>query len=319
MTRTLSSLVALTSLSALLLSTGCLGKLDSDLTGVLPDERIKINLPLESAAKGLDDGEEKEWAEFYLFTAEVTEDVNGFIVWVLGTVEGVTSTYPPSYVNEEESEATWGPYSKSLDPVETQIRVAHDLETDVYDWYIEQWPKEDASSIYAIVTGEVDPGATEDTSTGRFLVDFSTAAELDPTVDNVGTFDVDYEIREDGAGAAVSWTDFGAAGRDANYLYDQTNAGDGTMDLAMEGDVNDNGTMETLVIRSRWLPSGAGRSDVYVTGGDLGEERKTASECWGTSFEREYYTDTFTGGVGTTEGDAATCVFADTQYSTLSL
>lgn len=302
MTR-LPALLALVGLSA------CLPA--SPLTEVLPDERIKVNLPLATAAK---DGT-RDWATWYLATAEVTENVNGLIGYVLVLVDTITTWYPPSYVNEDRTSATWGPWADALDPVETVLHVTHDVETDMYTWGFDQWPKdltdEDARTV---VAGEVDPGATREASTGRFVVDFTTIHELDPTEEGTGTFTVEYDIRTDGASAWATFEDFGPEGLQATYFYDQAEDGSGTMDLVLTVDLNPGtgtGTEETLYVRSRWTAEGAGRSDVIGTGGDLGTADATLSECWSTSFERVYYTDDYS---GAEEGDAAACVFPDASF-----
>ena len=45
-----------------------------------------------------------------------------------------------------------------------------------------------------------------------------------------------------------------------------------------------------------------------MAGGDLGATQAIASECWGTSFQRTFYTDNAS--FAPTEGDPATCAFA---------
>ena len=66
---------------------------------------------------------------------------------------------------------------------------------------------------------------------------------------------------------------------------------------------------EDSVLRSRWLPDGAGRTDARISGGDLGALEVTASECWGRNFRRVYYTDS--ADFAPTEGEVAACAFAD--------
>jgi hypothetical protein len=41
---------------------------------------------------------------------------------------------------------------------------------------------------------------------------------------------------------------------------------------------------ERLTIHSRWLATGAGRSDMKVTDGDLGPDQRDATECWDEAF-----------------------------------
>ena len=46
-------------------------------------------------------------------------------------------------------------------------------------------------------------------------------------------------------------------------------------------------------MKSRWSQTGAGRSDVKVTRGDLGTNEGTISECWDANFASQYLTISF--------------------------
>lgn len=296
------------------IASGCFLLPGSELSEVLPDERIAINMPIASdLAK---DGD-KEWSTFYLWTAEVTEDVNWMTGTVLYWVDTITTQYPPSYVNDQHDEAIWGPWTDGpLDPVETQLRVSHDLETDAYSWGFERWPKDqDAEAGVTVVTGEIDPGTTREESTGRFVVDFSTINELDPTEGATGEFAVEYDIGTDGVSGTAMFADFGPTNINAAYTYEQTFGGEGAMDLMVDSDLDPAmgaGLAEQLIMHSRWMPDGSGRADVLVRGGDLGDEIGTATECWNTSFEAVYYADHHS---GYEEGDPSLCAFSDAEYT----
>ncbi len=300
-------------LAATALSSGCFLLPESELTEVLPDDRIQVNMPL--ASELAKDGD-KEWSTFYLWTAEVTEDVNWMAGIVLFWVDTITTQHRPTYANADQSEAIWGPWSEGpLDPVETQLRVSHDLETDAYAWGFERWSKDETvEDAVAVVAGEVDPGATREASTGRFVVDFDTINEMDPTEEATGTFTVDYDIDPDGVVATAAFEDFGPDGIDADYAYEQIHGGEGSMDLVVEADLDPTtgmGLAETLAIHSRWLADGSGRADVVVRGGDLGEVVGYASECWNSSFEAVYYVEDHT---GYEDGDASLCAFDSPEY-----
>lgn len=295
------------------ISSGCFLLPSSELSEVLPDDRITINMPL---ASDLAKDEGREWSTFYLWTAEVTEDVNLMTGTVLFWVDTITSQYAPGYVNAEQNEAIWGPWNDGpLDPTETQLRVHHDLETDGYTWGFEQWNKDQTAEDHqTVVAGEVDPGATHDASTGRFVVDFSTINELDPTEQATGEFAVEYDISLDGVSGTAMFSDFGPTHFDAAYRYDQSFGGQGSMDLILDADLDPAtgaGLNEVLVMHSRWMPDGSGRADVMVRGGDLGEAVGFATECWSSSFEAVYYHEAHT---GYEEGDASLCAFELPEY-----
>ena len=289
----------------------------SDLSEVLPDERIQVNLPMDegTTAKGLAK-DEIEWSTWYLFTASTTENINAMIASVLFWVDTVTTNHRPSYVDRDTNQAEWGPWSTALDPVETMLWVDYDIDNDAHAWGFDQWPRdaerEDATTV---IIGEVDPGATREISSGRFDVDFNTINELDPTETTTGLFQVEYDIHESGVTAQAIFTDFGEDQLDATYAYDQLFEGDGMMDLVLTADVNpESGTAleESWYTRSRWKADGSGRVDIRVTGGDLGELVANISECWSNGFEQVWYSESLT---GIETGDASLCAFDQPEYN----
>ena len=290
----------------LALLTACDLDFGSDYAEVLPDERLAIDMPVASTyAKSVDD---KEWAEFYLLTAQVTDDVNGLIGTVLGTIDLVTD-YRPTSFDRESHTAVWGPMTDALDPNEWFLTVDYEPASDEYTWVIEARPK-DSDDSFAVAAGEVDAGATRLESTGRFALDFDQIAALDPTENTFGKFYVEYALLDTAASAQAWFEDAGEERADAYYDFTQVDGGEGRMDLVWVGDTaaaTGAGLDEVLLIRSRWQADGAGRSDVYVTEGDLGEDVVAINECWDTGFERVYYADNSPGSEPV--GDEAACVF----------
>lgn len=282
---------------------------------VLPDERVLINMPTEDAsAKDAADG---EWSEYYLFTARVTDDVNGLIGMTLTLVDFVTQL-EPSYADVEENHAAWGPYSDALDPVETMLWVEYAPQSDTYTWAFQQKPKgADDSEYITVIAGEVDEGATHEVNSGRFAIDFSAMQELDPNVSLSGVFYSDYAIHEDGVDATAAFEGFAEGDSepvDAGYAYEQSDGGEGAMDLAWLGDATGDGQDETHIVRSRWTAEGAGRSDAYLTGGQLGDVAGTVSECWDTQFNTAYRIEAFLG-FEDEQGDVGLCAWAEPEWS----
>ncbi len=300
------------STSLLALAVGC--QSGSEYADLLPDDRLLIQLPAEgeASAKGLD-ADEDGAADFYEVTADVTRTVNGFVGAVLFTLDELVNEVPPSSIDAATHTATWGPWSRPLDAMETQVVVTLDPEARSATWAVEQWSKSDASGVIQVIHGEVDPGATREASSGRFTVDFDAMAALDPVKDDEGIFTVEYELRPDGAGGTASYvrTSDGAV---ASYGYDRVQGGDGRMELLVVDDATgDPSLVETLAIRSRWTWQGEGRSDVMLTGGDLADRVAHATQCWDASFSEVYWVDDFGG--FPEEGDPAACAFSDASYA----
>ncbi len=89
---------------------------------------------------------------------------------------------------------------------------------------------------------------------------------------------------------------------DETYHFAQDQAGRGNFRFVVDADFNQPGenkpAKEHLDVQSIWTASGAGRSSVTVTGGDVAIDLAAASlsttlvatQCWGTSFQTVYQT-----------------------------
>ncbi|HND32212.1 MAG TPA: hypothetical protein PKY30_16660 [Myxococcota bacterium] len=274
-------------------------------TDGLPDNRLLIQLPTSSSSgKSLSKAEEKNWSTYYLLTAQVTDQVNGMVGFVLGLTTGIVSTQRPTTYDEDNGFAEWGPYADTLDPVETVLWVQHN-DDNSYSWGYDQWPKEDETARVTVVTGEVDAGATKESSTGRFTIDFTTIHQMDPTsAIQQGSFSSEYSLSPTLSSNTVTVADYTLTSFDGVYAYAQGDAGDGTMDLKVAYDAYPGSADELHTVTSAWTPEGAGRADATLSGGDLGSQSGAASECWSTSFERVYYTEDWSSLV---EGDPTLC------------
>ncbi len=72
-----------------------------------------------------------------------------------------------------------------------------------------------------------------------------------------------------------------------------------------------------MTIKSRWLETGAGRSDLKAKGGDLGTLEATASECWDEGFASRYFNLSYD--ASKNYGAETACMFKSAEFSTLSL
>ncbi|MCA9673448.1 MAG: hypothetical protein H6708_08760 [Kofleriaceae bacterium] len=273
-------------------------------------EDVQIKLPDNAGAKPGTDvlGETSPW---YVVTRQVTRDLNGGTAWVLIVVHSIVQ-FPPT--SHDGDSYTWGPWDGSaLDPARYRL-VVTELADGSYDWTLDGQSKTQADADFeTIISGNAVPGDTEGTGTGDFTIDFDAAERVNP-IDNDarGVVAVTYDLPDRHLDMSVSTVEI----RDGvevpvDYEYAYTEGADraGDMTFAFHGDTDDEGTAaEDAVIRSRWLATGAGRADVRITSGDLGDLQVTASECWDTSFAQVYYADS--GDFVTPEGDEANCAFA---------
>jgi len=275
-----------------------------DYSWVLPDDRVLVDMPAARRAAG-------DESELRNQSLEVAGDVNGFIDGVLTDISAITE-FEPTWGNEEETQALWGPWTD--DGIDGALYVQL-MDDDSYEWALIARPEGTGEDDWvALVGGQVDPGATETTGSGSFAVDFDAISSLggEPAT---GVFATSYDVRENSVDAVAAFEAFaeqpGDPAVDAVYRYGNDRQG-GYMDLVYEADATDGGELETYILRSRWVKGGAGRGDAYVTGGDLGPLVYQASECWdegGTVvFDENNYELTTTGSVDD-------CAFAEPQWN----
>jgi len=293
-------------LLALSLLTGACIKQDQtpdELRTAIPtSDQVGIKLP-GSADKTLG-----QLANWYVSTRDVTRTFNGGSAWVLVTVHTIVE-FPVTTVNGNTY--TWGPWSgDALDPANYKLDVTA-VGDGTYTYQLQGQPKTVAGAPFeTIISGTSDPRAGEDKGTGEFFIDFDAAKRVNP-VDNAnskGTVDAKYDLAAKHLELNIASTNDAGSPVNAEYKYDAQADGGGAMLFDVLGDAGGGPAFEESTLRSRWEANGAGRADGRVTGGDLGATTVTASECWGTTFQRTYYTDS--AAFAPTEGNVADCAFA---------
>jgi hypothetical protein len=271
-------------------------------------EQIQIHLPDGAQQQALG-----QIADFYLLTRGVTRSLNAGAAWVLILVHLIVEQ-PPTTV--DGNVYTWGPWEGSgLDPARYRLVVTAN-DDGTYDWTLDGQNKQSGDPYLTIIDGhavpDADPGEAPYRGSGDFTIDFDAGEQVNP-IDNTpdtGNVLVTYDL-------AARVVTMHAEGVDAlnnpasfDYFYSDNEDGSGDFQFALDGDVENNGSAaEEALIRSRWLGTGAGRSDAMVSSGDLGDISATASECWDTRYLRVYYTDS--ANWQPTEGSAADCAFSD--------
>jgi hypothetical protein len=279
-------------------------------------ESIREALPQASAVqvKVPDQGARVlgETATFYTITRGVSVDLNLGAAAVLGLVRAIVSQPVTSI---EGDTYIWGPWTEALNPSEFRLTVEEHVPGE-YDWSLEGRRKDaGAGAPYeSVVAGLAIPGRPL-RGQGTFTVDFDVAERLDPAGNSgAGRIAVDYDLEAEPRSVVMDYerseTPPGGVATDVTFHYEYRVAADDSGDFlfTVHGDLDNNGSAwETVDIRSRWQPTGAGRSDVHVEGGDLSPAQLTGIECWDASFGRVYWTDSL--GWQATEGDAAACVY----------
>lgn len=269
-----------------------------------------------------------ERSDLYSITRAITVVVNTGTAAVLTLVRTITE-YPPSSISGQT--AVWGPYSEPLSPNTWRLTVDR-LAPGQFHYVLEAKAKAVADASYlTVLSGHHNlstPGAHRRAhlpayGSGDFVLDWDAAQMLPEHDDNVGKASFVYsrvsptsEIDIDVAFTQVRDKDTGML-IDATYGYVATPGAGGSFDFKQIKDtIATTPALETSTFHSRWLESGAGRSDVQIRGGDLGAAQATISECWSGSFLSVYMTNSY-GDAAKMWGTETACAFPTAVYSAL--
>lgn len=308
--------------------TGCgLGAADEYRNAVPRSEQVAMKVPgstgqaLESTRQAL----EGDKAAFYELTRGVSYFVNGTGYAVLTLVRTITE-YPPTKLDEEAGVAVWGPYTEALSPNTWRLTVRKKGEKE-YVYALDAKAKNDPDDAFVhILTGDhVSTGKV--TGHGTFLLDMDAARTLpehDKDAQGTAAYTYSRDSLEDTLKVDAVFTQVKdkESGRlvDATYKYTSDEKTGGSLEFQFQGDIDDSKAtqLENMTLNSRWLRNGAGRSDVKVSGGDLGTVEHTANECWDSNFASRFLRASFDPSLD--YGEASACGdLADARYSTLRL
>lgn len=275
--------------------------------------------------------------EFYISTVQITREVNLGVMGMLTFLDEVL-TYPPT--EEENGKAIWGPFPPdALEPVEIRV-IIEKTGDNKFEFSFEARPKSSEDEWMQWYFGEnTTDGKTARHGMGSFTVDWDAMREYNPTVAEEGKIKVVYDTITSGRTIDVEFIDF--KGKDdeekinADYHYKENADMSGEFDFIAKADIHkdmEDGAeypkKEDWLFNTRWLSTGAGRSDVTITGGDIEAyciwaqclERAVFSECWGVDFfvdysiENYYSQDDEIMNSEKEAGDESACVFDEKTY-----
>ncbi|MFZ5440756.1 MAG: hypothetical protein ACOZQL_12165 [Myxococcota bacterium] len=261
------------------------------------------------------DGLEGQTSDFYRFTRGVTVLVNGGTGAVLNLVHRITQ-YPATSVTNDS--ARWGPHTEPLSPNTWMLTVTRTA-ANTWDYVLQGRGKSEPDSAFRVVLSGTHVALGPTTGSGSFLIDFDQAHALPENDGNVGTVAVTYArpSLSDPTHIDADFTNVkdGAQLVNARYRYAATPGQGGTLDFELDKDFVAGGALEHGKVRSRWLETGAGRSDVEGSGGDL-QSAVTISECWDADFLSRYQHASYAAALD--YGTEARCAFTSAQYATFA-
>lgn len=310
-----------------LLATAC----GRDFRAGLPTkEMVQVEFP-QSSSQGLQaDGElsnakvsnalQGQLSDGYVLTRSATGMVNGGALAVVRLIKAITDNPPTSSAGNT---AVWGPGHDTLSRNTYRLTVVN-THGNEYAYKLEGRANEAPDSAFVPLLTGSHVATSETVGHGGFLLDFDAAATLPEHDGNVGSVEIGYGNDGDGGAVGVlarfeNVLDQDTGARvNANYAYASVPNVGGAFEFAVRKNLNPNEgtTLENFTIKSRWLSSGAGRSDAQVSGGDLGANQATWNECWDTSFLSQFLAVSYdtTAGYGT---ESANCAIQGAEYANL--
>jgi hypothetical protein len=265
-------------------------------------------------------------SDWYITTRAVTVSVNAGALAV-GTLVKLVTNYPATTVGPDS--AVWGPWQGPLDPIEWKVTITR-IAPHQYQYQFDGRDKHAQTAPYAtVLSGMHSPGLDaqgnemEGFGTGSFTLDWDARATLPQPDNNVGTANYTYDHMGPSTVVHIAAKfrqvkDDNQPGKrvDVDYAFVQNPGADGSMDFLYNVPADTTSAGGLGKVHSRWMWSGAGRSDVSVTttGSTL---TYTLSECWDTSYLSVYKSVPISTAATDNYGSLSSCVFQDTQYSTL--
>ena len=280
---------------------------ESFLTALPSRKTLEITAPTAHAPAALSEGSAAavgETASLYVLTRQMTGQVNGFVGGALDTLGAISRT-PPAATGPDA--AAWGPFTDALSPVAGRLIIAR-VGPGAHIFRLDLRSKSGTDADYEPFLQGASTGASPaGPSQGSFSVDLDLAHRLDPVAKPTQGHVV--------AGWAVTpgQREVQVHLGDVHRPNDPPSSADISSVLRADGSgslVFDAHANLVGQVRSRWDPSGAGRADVEVHGGDAADGAQV-TECWDTRFDRVYANGVAPYGGTASEGDPSACVFGE--------
>ena len=235
-------------------------------------------------------------AELAQTTHNAIAMVNGLLTDVLGLIDAIRTNEPTS--RQGDVSRTWGPFPDATHPGWLwRLIVARDsLDPSTFDYDLEAATSAAPDKWIDFVTGSFDPAGGSSQGSGSVTADFGALGmagfPLDSDTMSLSTLTISYQnFRTQGQPITVSMT-VNRSTPDANGVTSATISyqlladGSGQMTFTLVGNIVLGPAIETVVVTSGWLPSGAGMATLVVQSGDA--MGSTQTECWDATFTAVY-------------------------------
>jgi len=289
--------------------------------GLNTAEQVSLARSTEAEAS-CDAASEEDSAAFYQQGCKVASFVNGVVNDVLGMVANITAHQP--------SQATdggwmWGP--AQADDGATQVFFMRQNGEGGYEYALQGLPPDagEDTALITMIAGEIFEGNSATDNVGDFKISYDNIATVHPSQEAGGRAYYVYDRLDTQTGVEAQMEDLLTGDGQVHNIkvdYDVNSDNSGTLRYGVTDDIyqpedapEDTTAQELGKVNTRWLSNGAGRSDVTVTGGDLGEATAYRTQCWDVAYLSVY--DAFYLDATQTyyrSGDSAQCVFEDPEF-----
>ena len=277
---------------------------DLDYLSALPQtDDLSVEAPKMSAVRPAQEDDALQ------ITTDVTKTLNTMAYDLLALVDQIRSGYPTSRKGDLR---VWGPGPADGNPgwqfEFTMMKIAATATTPVtfsYDLLmIPPGATEDGALTVLAGTFQATGGAR---GVGHLELTPGPARDAGATLsglDKLMTLTIDYDTQDWPRTLTINVVNIPTVdptmdALNATYDYERAQNGDGAMTFTFLKDVIPGPLgVDTLQITSHWQGTGAGRSDIAVTGGD-GAGQISWTDCWAADATTAYNSRT---GVGDTSG-----------------
>lgn len=275
-------------------------------------------------------------AEFYVSSLKVTAGINKGVLGFLDVVDQIVRYFPP--VLREKDRRVWGPWPSDDSP-DLDVRFSMLKKAPGEFGIFFQLRPSDSSMEFDegwidCVYGQVKPQGLVRRGTGTLLIDLDSCSKLDKN-SGKGTATVLFDTAPDDGntlGKTELSIDFqNYIGRDglengddpltAKYFYLERSDKSGEFDFRTWTDVHADTNPQLDALEQwdwvvRWSEDGCGRADLRISGGDLGDFKAIASECWNTGHKRVYFSNPFASAPDPSEeGSEADCCLGAASFT----
>jgi hypothetical protein len=301
-----------TTCAFLLAAAGCGNYSNEDLEfmNAIPQRGdVAVELPRRANLTAADS------AEGWLTTFKVTRDFNHVADAFLSLIDTIRSFYPTT---RNANERIWGPVASKEHPGwQIEFRMTKsEAPMRRFNYVLVMLPPagvvlHSGRQEVQIIGGNFDAAGGAGTGTGSGLLDVTLDVArqegvIFPNLESLRSLSIDYDARDWPRRTTMTLLNLpSVVPVSAAYTHEHWQNGDGTMRFSFEQEIPGFAGLQTLLVESRWLGAGPGRSDLSVTAGSA-TGLASSVECWNETFRSIYKLQSWDpDGVF---GDAGTCI-----------